>query len=155
MNIKRWPRSQTPHQPQRQTGNQHRWMVLLALLVGLWLGPAVPTAQAADYCRLWQGRQICLERVQRSAKKHWEFRATARVDGIDRPRAAYNCRRRIWVGLDGIRHNFEAHGPGDFICNLLDKDFKSEFVPPDRGDRQPRALHPRSLGGLPGGDRAG
>jgi hypothetical protein len=38
---------------------------------------------------------------------------------------------------------------------LLDKDFKSEFVPPDRGDRQPRALHPRSLGGLPGGDRAG
>lgn len=125
------------------------------LLLGLWLGPAVPPAQAADYCRLWQGRQICLERVQRSAKKHWEFRATARVNGIDRPRAAYNCRRQIWVGLDGIRHNFEAHGPGDLICNLLDKNFRSDFVPPNQGDRQPRSLQLRAMPPLPKGDRAG
>lgn len=125
----------------------NRWLgALLGVLwvVGLWLGPVIPAARAADFCRAWHGQQICILKIQRSAKKHWEFRSTVSVNGVERPRSAYNCRRRIWVGLDGIRHVFDPHGPGEMICALLDKDATiaaPQLAP--MADRTPRPLQPR------------
>jgi len=129
-------------------GRSHRWLKgLLGLVwvVGLWLGPVAPAAQAADFCRAWHGQQICILQIQRSAKKHWEFRSTVSVNGVERPRSAYNCRRRIWVGLDGIRHVFDRHGPGELICTLLNKDGTGAFPQPELvADRAPRALQPKA-----------
>ncbi len=124
-----------------------RWLkglLGLVLFAGLWLGPIAPAAQAADFCRPWHGQQICILKIQRSAKKHWEFRSTVSVNGVERPRAAYNCRRRVWVGLDGIRHVFDRHGPGELICTLLNKDTTGDSLKPElMTDRTPRPLQPK------------
>jgi hypothetical protein len=124
---------------------QAGWVLAGFLLVGLVWGLEPPAAQAADFCRPWHGQQICILKIQRSAKKHWEFRATVAVDGVERPRSAYNCRRRIWVGLDGIRHVFDPHGPGELICSLLNRDDAREGLSRELMlDRNPRLLQPRT-----------
>ncbi|MBD2161231.1 hypothetical protein H6F46_11065 [Limnothrix sp. FACHB-1083] len=121
------------------------FLLLGGLLGGLIWGLETPAAQAADFCRPWHGQQICILKIQRSAKKHWEFRATVAVDGVERPRSAYNCRRRIWVGLDGIRHVFDPHGPGELICSLLNRDDAREGLSRELMlDRAPRLLQPRT-----------
>ncbi|NJL20288.1 MAG: hypothetical protein HC895_04770 [Leptolyngbyaceae cyanobacterium SM1_3_5] len=100
--------------------------IAIALLI--WLNFAWPAAADAPICRSVNGQEICILSIQRSAKNHWEYRATVSIDGQTRswrPGTVsiekYNCRDRIRVGQDGRAVPFEPQGAGELICRLADQ----------------------------------
>jgi hypothetical protein len=97
------------------------WLAWAIALV--WLGGLITMApaQAAPYCRTTAEHTICVLSIKRSAKNYWEYRATVRVDGIQRPIELYNCRDRLRIQKDGIVVPFEAAGAGSVICQLFDR----------------------------------
>jgi hypothetical protein len=64
---------------------------MLAGTIALWLS-RYPAPAIAATCRKFQGQQICLERIQRSAKYHWQYRVTLRIDDVWQPLTLYDCR---------------------------------------------------------------
>lgn len=81
-------------------------------------------AQAAT-CRHTQGHEVCLQRVQRSAKYHWRYRVTATVDGQQQPLTRYDCRDRTQTPLAGSSKakivDFAEDGVGALVCQLLNR----------------------------------
>jgi hypothetical protein len=94
---------------------------LLALLLCFLasFGLALP-AQAA-ICRTVNEHNICILKIKRSAKYHWEYRAAVSIDGVARPLEIYNCRDRLWSRQDGKQIRFQPNSPGDLICSLVKK----------------------------------
>jgi len=82
-----------------------------------------PPAAQARSCHRHHGREICLERVQRSAKYHWRYRVSAQVDGTPQPLTRYNCRDRTRTPMEGtgkdVTVKFAVNGVGDLVCKLL------------------------------------
>ena len=48
----------------------------------------------ASVCRNYQGREICIVDIKRSAKNYWEYRVILSVGGVKQPLEVYNCRDR-------------------------------------------------------------
>ncbi|WP_322111900.1 hypothetical protein [Aerosakkonema funiforme] len=96
-------------------------MKYICLLLLLMLCFAVALPAEASFCRQTNDRLICVLRIDRSAKNHWEYRAIVSVDGVERPMQLYNCRDRITVRKDGTVVPFEPNGPGKLICSVLHK----------------------------------
>ncbi|TVQ19524.1 MAG: hypothetical protein EA367_11415 [Leptolyngbya sp. DLM2.Bin15] len=85
------------------------WVVTLT-----WASPATALS-----CRMVHDQEICILDIHRSAKYHWEYRATVRING-DRPvRNLYNCRDHTQRRDDGSTVPFEQHSAGDYICRLI------------------------------------
>ncbi len=97
-----------------------RWILSVAiagLALACWMAPA----HAKEFCR-WAGdREVCILRIERSAKNYREYRAQVRIDGKKRPLAVYDCRRRQRRSRDGTRRPFEPDGAGEVVCNALDR----------------------------------
>jgi hypothetical protein len=77
-----------------------------------------PPGLAAS-CRTLGDRQICILRIQRSAKNYWEYRASVQIDGVTRPIELYNCRDRIRIRQDKKVVPFEPNGAGELICTIF------------------------------------
>jgi hypothetical protein len=73
----------------------------------------------AAVCRNWGGHQICLLRIERSAKYYWEYRAVISIDGKKRPMTVYNCRDRYYTETDHTVIPFKSNDVGNLICNLV------------------------------------
>ena len=95
-----------------------KFLAVLLILIGS-LTVAFP-AEAA-FCRTLNDHAICILQIKRSAKYHWEYRASVSIDGVARPVEIYNCRDRLWTRKDGRELRFEPNGAGDLICNLVNK----------------------------------
>lgn len=95
-------------------------LLALLLVLMLWLTATLPVT-AADLCRHWGNRTICIVSIKRSAKNYWEYRATVRIDKIERPIEVYNCRDRTRLQQDGTIVPFESQGAGQLICKLVDR----------------------------------
>ncbi|NEP19595.1 MAG: hypothetical protein F6J97_22340 [Leptolyngbya sp. SIO4C1] len=93
-------------------------MGLMAGLICL-IGLAVPSASAAILCRQLDGHAVCILKITRSAKHHWEYRATLSIDGAPQPPAVYNCRSRQRIRQDGQPAPMEAGGK--LICRYFSK----------------------------------
>lgn len=94
------------------------------MTLGLGLTGAVldaAPAGAALLCRRVEGHSICIERIQRSAKNFWEYRAIVTVDDEQRPLEVYNCRDRTRTTTNGTVVPFEPNGVGQLICRVLDR----------------------------------
>jgi len=65
-------------------------------------------------------RQICIVRIKRSAKYHWQYRVQLQIDGEVQPRELWNCRDRLRTYRDGRTRPFEPDGIGDRLCQILD-----------------------------------
>jgi len=89
------------------------------LLVVLSLAIAPPAF--ASFCRQSHDHRICILKIQRSAKYHWEYRATVSVDGVERATEVYNCRDRVKIQPDKTVVPFEAEGAGELICHFFQK----------------------------------
>lgn len=87
--------------------------VLLLLLTLLFIPPAW-----ASICRNYDGHQICIISIERSAKKYWEYRAAISMDGVTRPVEIYNCRDRFIQQGEKVLP-FSDNNPGELICRLL------------------------------------
>ncbi len=91
--------------------------VLFVLLLILCFSVALPAL--ASVCRNYNGHQICILSISRSAKNYWEYRAIASVDGVKRPIEVYNCRKQVKVQQDGTVLPFEQKSPGEMICSFF------------------------------------
>lgn len=89
--------------------------VIFLLLLLLFL----PMSSAwASVCRSYNGHQICIISIDRSAKNHWQYRTTISVDGAKQPKATYNCRDRL-VQQNTKIVSFSNKNSGDLICSLF------------------------------------
>jgi hypothetical protein len=96
-----------------------QWSKATALLLGiLWTLTVAFPAQAL-VCRTLGDRSVCIVRIQRSAKYHWEYRVALSIDGVVQPLERYNCRDRLRVQADGTRVSFDENGVGNLICRLV------------------------------------
>lgn len=73
----------------------------------------------ATVCRNYQGQEICILSIKRSAKKYWEYRASVSINGKKTPMEVYNCRGKFKVNKDGNVTLFKDNSPGEMICKLL------------------------------------
>ncbi|MER3493153.1 MAG: hypothetical protein C4323_12965 [Mastigocladus sp. ERB_26_2] len=91
-------------------------IVLISILFFSITSPAV-----ASVCRNYQGHQICIISIKRSAKNYWEHRAVVSVDGVKRPLEIYNCREQNKVEEDGTVVPFDDVDPGKLICSYFQR----------------------------------
>ena len=101
-----------------------RWILGTAIAIGvsLLLGTiGLPPAQAKDFCRTSGDLEVCILRIERSAKNYREYRAQVKIDGKKRPLEVYDCRQRVRRRKDGTRLAFEPNGAGEIVCSALDK----------------------------------
>ncbi len=75
----------------------------------------------ASVCRNYQGREICIVDIKRSAKNYWEYRVILSVDGVKQPLEIYNCRSQTTVKQDGRVLAFGQNNPGEFVCRFFKK----------------------------------
>ncbi|MEM7649506.1 MAG: hypothetical protein AAF283_10015 [Cyanobacteria bacterium P01_A01_bin.70] len=99
--------------------------LLVGLLIAIALVLAIAPPALAHNCRIQNQHEICLERVQRSAKYHWRYRVQATIDGEPQPLTRYNCRdrtRTLLAGTQkGLTQPFSPEGVGVHICQLLNR----------------------------------
>jgi hypothetical protein len=82
----------------------------------IWLGLTQPTLGAT--CRQTASHQICLLKIERSAKHYWEYWAVVSVDGVVLPKTVYNCRDQTSTAPRQGPARFVADGPGPLVCKL-------------------------------------
>ncbi|MCX7595638.1 MAG: hypothetical protein N2235_18150 [Fischerella sp.] len=95
-----------------------KFIALVLLLIHFFL---IAFPAEASVCRNYQGHQICILSIKRSAKNYWEYRAAVSVDGVKRPIEIYNCRDRIKVEPDEVIVPFEDNDPGELICSYFER----------------------------------
>ncbi|NJN58329.1 MAG: hypothetical protein HC879_12930 [Leptolyngbyaceae cyanobacterium SL_5_9] len=93
--------------------------ILFAVALVLILSFAIALPARAAFCRTVEEHEICILSIQRSAKNHWEYRASVSVDGVARPVEVYNCRDRQRTQKDRTVIPFAKNGPGELICTML------------------------------------
>jgi len=95
----------------------YQYYLILGLLMPLWFAPISPTT--ALTCRQTNHQNICIFKIERSAKYYWEYRAQLSIDGIPQPIAKYNCRDRTQILSDGNAIALKPENPGTIICTLF------------------------------------
>lgn len=94
-------------------------ILMLALPFAVWLLNVVNASAEQDICRLFNGHQVCVNSIRRSAKSYWEYRTIVSVDGVKQPLELYNCRDRNRIlASDGSIVPFLTGKTGDWICQL-------------------------------------
>jgi hypothetical protein len=94
-------------------------LALAMSLISSWGIGAQPAAASALTCRTTANHQVCILSIRRSAKYHWQYRATVTLDGTPQPEATYNCRHQRRTDTNGKTERFEAGGAGEVICALV------------------------------------
>jgi hypothetical protein len=90
---------------------------LALLLAGVMvLGAALPSFAAT--CLQSDGHQLCLLKIERSAKRYWEYWATVQIDGVTQPKTVYDCRYRVTIAPNQTRTRFSETGIGPLVCRL-------------------------------------
>lgn len=93
--------------------------IAFILLLILSLSVALPAQ--ASMCRNYDGHQICILSIKRSAKNYWEYRAAISVDKAIKPIEVYNCRSEVKIQQDGTILAFKQNDPGKLICSFFKK----------------------------------
>ncbi len=73
----------------------------------------------ASVCKNYEGHQICILSIHRSAKNYWEYRASVSIDGVKTPIEVYNCHQRVKIQQNGTVLPFEQKSAGEMICNFF------------------------------------
>ncbi|WP_413163556.1 hypothetical protein ACL6C3_29410 [Capilliphycus salinus ALCB114379] len=94
---------------------------LITVLLSIYFSLTFTQPVQASMCRTVNDNKICILSIKRSAKYHWEYRASVSINGKKTPVEIYNCRRRTKIDSSGKIKRFEKNGAGELICRLLDK----------------------------------
>lgn len=95
-------------------------VMTLGFCWGLGMTTAAP-AWAATNCRKTNGHEVCIQRMKRSAKNYWQYKAKLRVDGVQRPMELYDCRDRLRLPKDGTIIPYWQDDAVDVVCTLFRK----------------------------------
>jgi hypothetical protein len=79
-----------------------------------------PNANAA-MCRARDSHSVCIFKLKRSAKYHWEYRATVSIDGQKKTQEIYNCRDRTVARKNKFPIPFKSDLTGELVCSLFQK----------------------------------
>lgn len=79
----------------------------------------IPNSVQASICRNYDGDLTCILTIKRSAKYHWQYRASVSINGKKTPIEIYNCREKIKTKKNGKRVPFDEKGAGKLICTIL------------------------------------
>lgn len=96
----------------------HQVKVFLFLIV-LIFSLILPLPANAVVCRDVNGHHICILNIKRSAKKYWEYRVTASIDGITQPSKIYECRDRVKILPNGTILRFANEDVTEVICSIF------------------------------------
>lgn len=96
--------------------NRRKYIIFVLLLILFFL---VAFPAFASVCRNYNGHQICILSINRSAKNYWEYRASVSVDGVKTPIQVYNCRQRVKIQQNGSVLPFEQKSAGEMICSFF------------------------------------
>jgi hypothetical protein len=88
---------------------------MLTLLLFL----ARPLPVWATSCRSFNGELVCIQSIQRSAQKYWEYRVQFKISGLSQPLEIYDCRSRRKRTTKGQWQDFSAGEIDDFACLLF------------------------------------
>jgi hypothetical protein len=91
-------------------------VAILSLIIYL----AIAFPAVASVCRTYDGHQICILSIQRSAKNYWEYRASVSIDGVKGETVVYNCRDRVKVQKNGVV-SFQLGDPGELVCSFFER----------------------------------
>ena len=92
-------------------------LILLFLMISFWFSsPAL-----ARVCRNYDGQEICILSIKRSAKKYWEYRVSVSVDGVKTPVEIYNCRGKFKINQNSNVEQFKKNRSGEMICGFFKK----------------------------------
>ncbi|MEO1429255.1 MAG: hypothetical protein AAFS12_06410 [Cyanobacteria bacterium J06632_19] len=78
-------------------------------------------ANAAPTCRDFNGHEVCILNIKRSAKRYWNYRTTISIDGKKQPTEIYNCRGEFKIQKNGKIVRFGEDGVGNLICQFFKK----------------------------------
>ena len=76
-------------------------------------------ANAAITCQDFNGHEICVLNIKRSAKRYWNYRTTISIDGKKQPTEIYYCRSEFIIHNDGKLVRFKEDGVGNLICKYF------------------------------------
>jgi hypothetical protein len=98
--------------------------IIFVLLTAMFSTPLLDlglrSSALASNCQiLSNGHQVCLLKINRSAKKYWEYWASISIDGVKRPVETYNCRGRTILQQDGTVLPFSQNNAGNLVCRLF------------------------------------
>ncbi|MBD2567707.1 hypothetical protein [Anabaena lutea] len=95
-----------------------KYLVILLLLICSF---SLASPAWANVCHNYDGHEICILSIKRSAKKYWEYRAVVSVNGVKTPVEIYNCRAKFKLNKDGTFTQFRDNSPGEMICSFFKK----------------------------------
>lgn len=91
--------------------------IIVAILFSIF-SLAIAFPAAASVCRNYNGHQICILSIKRSAKNYWEYRAAVSVDGVKGDTEVYDCRDRTKIQKDRVVP-FQPSDPGGLVCSFF------------------------------------
>jgi hypothetical protein len=80
-------------------------LTLIGLILTFWL-VMIPVTQAAT-CQEIARKQVCIQKIKRSAKYYWEYRIDLSVDGVKQTTRVYDCRDRYYSLPDRNRISYQ------------------------------------------------
>lgn len=92
---------------------------IVVIFASLIFAFTMPRPAFAAVCRTVNGHQICILDIKRSAKKYWEYRVTASIDGITQPNKIYECRDRIKILPNGTVVRFGNEDVAEVVCSVF------------------------------------
>ncbi len=95
--------------------------IIALMMLTLLFVPLGGNPTPALSCYNYQGKEICLVSIKRSAKYYWEYRVITKIEGMTFPPIIYNCRNQVKTLPNGLSQPFEPKGVGNFICNKFSK----------------------------------
>lgn len=88
-------------------------------IVALWLILARPLPVWATSCRTLNSELVCIQSIQRSAQKYWEYRVQFKIAGVSQPLTIYDCRSRRKRTIKGQWQDFSVGEIDAFACLLF------------------------------------
>jgi hypothetical protein len=80
---------------------------------------AQPLPAWAASCRSIQGETVCIQNMQRSAQKYWEYRVQFQIGSSLQPIEIYDCRNHRQRTIKGEWHGFSQPEIATFACSLF------------------------------------
>ncbi len=90
------------------------YLTSLLILISLMALPA-----QASFCKSINNQKVCILRIDRSAKKYWEYQVQLSVDQVTQPVAIYNCLENWWLPPNGRWQKFTNESVSAMACSLF------------------------------------
>jgi len=94
--------------------------IVIALCLWLAISPDVSSSSALT-CRDYEGREVCINRIKRSARNYWEYRVDLTIDGQRQSSDLLDCRNHQRIDRDGFIEPFAPDDVGWFVCQYFNR----------------------------------